>query len=82
MKPFHPYILIAESGVLPCLPAKREVWEGAGLPSCSGLPEVLSWRDASHVIRAPRADHYLTVCATVGCQHRILRPGEAFACYL
>jgi hypothetical protein len=35
MKPFHPYILVATSCVL---------------PSSSGLPEAMSWRDASHVI--------------------------------
>ena len=58
MKPFHPYILVAVSCVLPCLPAKREVWEGAGFPLCSGLPEALPWRDASHVIRVPRVDHF------------------------
>src|SRR5688500_439021 len=55
MKPFHPYILVALSCVLPCLPKRREVWEGVGFPLGSGLPEAMPWRDANHVIPcAPR----------------------------
>lgn len=39
-----------------------------------------SWRDTNHVILATRADHHSSARATVGCQHRILRQGEVFAC--
>ena len=54
MKSVHPLYPLRSVPVLPGFPSAREVWEDRGLPIFVGLPEALSWRDASHVISAPR----------------------------